>query len=291
MFKRNAIMSVLSVLTAIPRAGSTIQYSYATQDEIPSAYVDLYSEQAGKWVLTGVTGIKTQADVDRVQEALRKEREDHKKVKELLSTFSGLDPEEVRTKLDRLEELELANGGKLDEQKINEIAEARVRAKVAPLERQVSQLSNQLTEKEKLIGDYTQREKLRTIHDQVRKAATNAKLRDTAIEDVLIIAERVLEVDEAGNVVARDGVGVTPGITPDVWLTEQQEKRPHWWPESTGAGAKGGSGGSGGSLNPFSHEGWNMTQQAVLYKADPAKAEQLARLAGTTVGGGRPVKK
>ena len=290
MLKRNAIMSVLSVLTAIPRAGSTIQYSYATQDEIPTEFAALYSEQGGKWVLTGVTGIKTQADVDRVQEALRKEREDHKKAKELLSTFSGLDPEEVRTKLDRLDELELANGGKLDEQKINEIAEARVKAKVAPLERQINQLTTQLGEKEKAIVDYTNREKLRTVHDQVRKAATAAKLRDTAMEDVLIIAERILEVDEAGNVVTRDGVGVTPGITPDVWLTEQQEKRPHWWPESNGVGAKGGSGGSGGT-NPFSHEGWNMTQQSIIYKSDPAKAEQLARLAGTTIGGPRPQKK
>ena len=281
---------VLAAATAAVRAGATLQLSYATKEEIPAGYEDLYTQQGDKFNLTGVTGVKTQADIDRVQEALRKEREDHKAAKTALAAFTGMNPEEVRTKLDRLEELELANGGKLDEAKINEIADARVRSKTAPLERQIQTLTNQLAEKEKAVGEYTQREKTRAIHDHIRTAAGKAKLRDTAVEDALFLGERVFDVNESGEVVTRDGVGVTPGVNAEVWLSEQQEKRPHWWPESTGVGAKGGSGGSGVS-NPFSHDGWNLTLQGQMVRENRTKAEQMAKAAGTTIGGQRPVKK
>ena len=51
-------------------------------DEIDSKYHDLYTEKDGKYEFTGVEGIKTQADIDRLQTALTKERADHKSTKE-----------------------------------------------------------------------------------------------------------------------------------------------------------------------------------------------------------------
>lgn len=263
---------------------------YDNFDSIPSQVSHLYREKDGKWVLIGAGELKTTEDVSRVQEGLRKEREDHKETKRKLARFNGLDPDEVFEKLDRFEELEAAAEGKIDETKINEMVETRLRSKTAPLERKIQQLESTNKELETQVSDFQGRERRRTIHDHIRKAASAAKIRDTALEDALLVGENVFEIDESGRVVTKDGVGVTPGVEPSVWLTEVKQSRPHWWPESQGIGARGGDGGNGAVNNPFSKDNWNLTEQGKLVQQDRAKAEQMARAAGTSIGGPRPTK-
>jgi hypothetical protein len=84
---------------------------------------------------------------------------------------------------------------------------------------------------------------------------------------------------------------VIAGIEPEAWLTDLQTKRAHWWGPSSGGGAGGNRGGVDTSNNPFSHEHWNMTEQGKLVRENRAKAEQLAKLAGTTIGGQKPAAK
>jgi len=263
-----------------------------TVDEIDEAYRPLYQERDGKFHLTGVEGIKTQADIDRLQGALTKERNDHKAVKDRYGVLGELDPSEILAKLDKYPELEAAAEGKLDETKINELAETRLRTKLAPVERERDQLKTKLEQTEGTVQELQNVIRSRDIKDNVMSAALKGKVIETALEDVLMLADRVFEVGEDGSVTTKDGVGVTPGITPEAWLQEMQQKRPHWWPASEGGGAKGGSGGGGGfANNPFSHEHWNMTEQGRLVNSDPSKADQMAKAAGTTVGGPRPAPK
>lgn len=285
--KQKLLSLAISHALGVMRGQALLSTSYASDTDIPTEYLPLFSEQGGKWVLTGISGIKTDSDIQRLQESLRKERDDHKATKSRLAAFSDLDPEEVVAKLDRIAELEAAAGGKIDEAKLNEMVEARIRTRTAPLERKIATLEQDLQAKDAANKELTLKEKTRLIHDHIRKAATAAKIRDTAIEDAIVLGERVFDVDENGSVVTRDNVGVTPGLSADVWLTEQQTTRPHWWPESNGVGAKGGNG-LGGGANPFSHENWNLTAQGQMLRTDPKKAEQMAKSAGTTVGGMRP---
>lgn len=261
---------------------------YDDFESIPQAVRHLFKEQDGKWVLVGAGEIKTVQDVNNVQEGLRKEREDHKETKRKLAKFNNLDPDEVFQKLDRIDELEAAAGDKIDDNKINEMVESRIRSRTAPLERQINQLTTERDELTGEVDEFKQKERRRTIHDHIRKAAGQAKLRDTAMDDALLVGENVFEVTEDNRVVTKDGVGVTPGVEPTVWLTEIKQSRPHWWPESQGAGARGGDGGSGGMNNPFSKDHWNLTEQGRLVQQDRSKAEQMARAAGTTIGGKRP---
>lgn len=267
-----------------------LKLRYAKKDEIPQGFEALYSEVNGEWVLTEVEGMKTQTDVDNVLEGLRKEREDHQKTKDKLKVWDGLDPEETRTKLDRLPELEAAAAGGSDETKISTLVEARIHAKTAPLERKISTLEKENADKDAKITTFEQQNERRVIHDHIRKAATATKMLPSAVEDALLLGERIFTVNEEGKPVARDQVGVTPGIEPEVWLTEIQTSRTHWWPQSQGAGSLGGDG-QGGPNNPWSDKHWNMTQQGIIYKQDANKAEQMAKAAGTTVGGPRPVSK
>jgi hypothetical protein len=268
-----------------------LEPQYAKPEEIPEAFRGLYEERGGVHMLTKIKGIATTADVTRVQRALDSEKKDHTTLKTNWSSFFGdKKPEDIRAILDRVPELEtIAASKNINDEKLNELAETRFRAKFAPLERELGQLKTSVGEKDAVIQQYAERERTRTIHDGVRAEATKSKVVDTALEDVLMLAERAFEVDDKGNLVTRDLPGQTPGLQPSVWLTEMQAKRPHWWPASKGGGAGGGVHGSMNAAdNPFSAAGWNMTAQGRIYQENPERARQLAQVAGTTVGGPRP---
>src|ERR1039458_8330945 len=113
---------------------------YATQEEIPAGYEALYTERNGKWELTGVSGVKTQADIDRVQAALVKERTDHKAVKALLAPFEGLDAEVIHLQATELEETKaqldaIKKDGTIDDTKLEPIITARLKQITAPMDR------------------------------------------------------------------------------------------------------------------------------------------------------------
>lgn len=264
---------------------------YESYDEIPSKVRHLFVESGEKWVLIGSGDIKTTEDVNRLQDSLRKERDEHKKTKRKYASLSDYDPEDIIKKLDSYDELEAAANGKLDDDKINQLVESRVKTKISPLERQLKTFETELSEKESELNTYRQKDRARLITDEIRKACIASKVRSTAIDDVILYGLQLFEPDESGNVVAKEGVGVTPGLRPDVWLSDMQDKRPHWWPDSFGAGATGNNGRGGVKSNPFTAEAWNVTEQGRLVRENPEKAQQLARAAGTTVGGGKPAKK
>lgn len=279
----------------------SLQAIHDNIDDIPEVYRDLYTEKAGKFELTGISGVKTQADFDRVYSSLTKEKNDHAAAKQALEPWSALgDLEELQTKLDRIPELEAAAEGKLDDAAIDEIVNRRLegtlKSREAPLQRQISQLTKDNTTLAEENAAFKAADVKRSIHDSVRKELTDQKVIPEAHEDALFLAERVFEVrEDDGAIVTRDGVGVTPGVEAGVWLQDMQEKRPHWWPASQGGGAQGGGragAGMQGASNPWSSEGWNVTKQMEVARTKGRDyASQMAVAAGTTLTGGRPKNK
>lgn len=270
-----------------------LKATYASLDDVPENFRELYEERGGIFHIAKIDGIKTDADVSRVQRSLEAERTTHNQLKSSVSGFLGDKKfDDIQSILDRVPELELAAAGKLDPAKIDELTETRVRTKLAPVERELSTLRTQLGERDQMIAAYKAKDVQRAIHDHVRAEAVKLKVVPSAQEDILMLAERIFEVGEDGKVTVKDGVGSTPGVTADIWLGEMQTKRPHWWPASVGGGA-GGSGAAGAlSTNPWTDAGWNMTEQGrIVRELGEAKAKQMAQAAGTTLGGKRPVKK
>lgn len=268
-------------------------------DEIPEEYRGLYTEKNGKFEITGVEGIKTQADVDRVQASLKKERDEHKATKDKLVAWGEMKPEDVTAKLARIEELEVAAKGKIDEAKLDDMAnkraEAIARSKLGPVERELATLRAKDKENSEKLTGYETKERLRNVHDAVRGALVETKALPEAHEDALLLAERTFEVTEEGRVVTKDGVaGVAPGLSPKDWLASLQAKRPHWWPGNVGGGSRGsdGKGGSGFGQNPWSAEHWNLTAQGAYAKQHgQEKAEKAAAAAGSKIGATSPPKK
>lgn len=259
-------------------------------DEVDSKYHDLYKERDGKYELTEVEGFRTQADVDRLQSSLTKERNDHKATKSKYSFLADLEPAKVQEMLDKYPELEAAASGKIDENKLNQLLEGRLSSKTAPLQREIEKLRNELQDKEGVIETYTKKERSRLISGEIQNACRKLNVQSEAVDDATMY-ENYFEVDEDGRVITKDGIkGVTPGVSAEVWLTDMQSKKPHWWGASSGGGASGSRSNSTHANNPFSAKHWNLTEQGRIFNENPTKAEQLAKAAGTTVGGARPAQ-
>lgn len=258
---------------------------------LPEEVAKEYVEQDGKYVIQ-VEGMKTQEDVNRVQNALTAERNAHAELKNKVKTTFGDEKFEViREKLDKLPELEAIAEGKLDETKITTIVESRLKAKTAPLERQLETFKNENTALKSQVQAYETKEKGRTIADQIRAEAQKAKMLEGAIEDAVFLGSSVMELQDDGVAVVKAATPFTEGLSAKDFVAQLQEKKPHWWGPSAGGGAGGNRGGPSAANNPFSHEHWNLTQQGKLINSDRARAEQLAKAAGTTIGGKRPAPK
>lgn len=268
----------------------TLKAVVESLDGVDSRYHDLYIERDGKWHLDTIEGLATQADLDRLSRAASQERDAHRATKDELNRFKGLGEfETLQTTMDRIPELEAAAEAGSNPEKVDQLVEAKIAGRLAPIERERDTALTRVGELESEVTGYKEADTRRQIHDAVRVAATESKMLPSAVEDALMHAERVFEINADGAVVTKDNVGVTPGIAAPVWLTELQDKRAHWWPGSSGGGADPGNGGGGrGGPNPFSHKDWNLTEQSKLVKEDRVKAEQMAKSAGTTIGGPRP---
>lgn len=264
---------------------------YKTQDEIPEQYRDLYTEKNGQWELAGIEGVKTQADVERVQQGAAQERTDHAETKVKLKVYTDAFGErpvaEINADLDRIPELEAKATGEIDQDKIDTLVDARVRREVAPIQRELDQAKEANTTLTAENEGFKTANTSRSIKDALRDAGTEAKMQPGAMDDLLMY-EGQFEFDAAGALVTKEGGILAAGLEASVFVTEMKDKRPHWWAPSEGGGAGGNLGGAPGGENPFSHKHWNMTKQGELHRSDLAKAEQMAKAAGTTIGGPRP---
>ncbi len=273
-----------------------LQLKYKTKEEIPQEYVALYTERDGEWHFTGVTGIKTQVDIDKVMTGLTKERDEHKATKEKLRAWEGLERPDVDAKLARLEELEVASKNSIPkaemDKKLDELAEVRVKNRMLPVERERDGLKKKLEEADKAIAQLTAEKNRRIVHDKIREAAVAAKVQPEVMADVLLLSDNVFELTENGDLLTKENAyGVDAGLAPDTFFQTQQERRPYWWPPSTGGNSKGsGNKGGGGGVNPWAADTWNLTEQGKYVKEHGMeKAQQMAKMAGATVGGSKPV--
>lgn len=224
-----------------------IELSYDSKDAIPEAYNKLYAEKDGKFVLTGVNGMKTQTDVDNVQNALRKERELKKSLESKLNAYDGIESEGLRDQLSELARLRTTNG-KVDDSRIEEIVAERIKLDQAAYETKLSKKDQALNEALEQVKNLVNEKNVSKIEKQLRDASAG-KVNESAISDVLF-RSTLFEVTESGKVVTKDGLsGVTPGQEPKDWLEESLKVNTHWQKTSGGVGARGGKSSTSGSSN------------------------------------------
>jgi hypothetical protein len=266
-----------------------IKLKYDKKDDVPEAFLELYEEKDGAWLLVGIEGMKTQKDIDALKLVVDKERKLRTDAEGKAKKFEKLgeqDPEELLKAIDELEELKIKleeTEGKAKDKPTEEAIQKRIDAAVT---RATNPIARKLTAAEAALKTATEtaeglgkKIKRSTLEAELTKQATALKVRPEALADIHRYQD-AFEVGDDGTIQTKEGNGFPPGIGIDVWLSDMKETRPHWWPDSVGGGARGGAGGAPLTGNPFDPKAPNLTKASELMGTDPAKAAQFAKAAG-----------
>jgi hypothetical protein len=261
-------------------------------DDVPEGAREHYQERDGKFELD-LTGAFSQIDRDNLQESLRKEREVSAGAKGTVKLFGEWTPEkvaELETQHDQLtiEVTALKKEGGPTGEDVDKLVEARVMARIAPVERNLQRVTAENVglkdENGKLVSSRSKDTVLREVLGAFSAKDLGANV--DARPDVELWANGVFEVLEGGEVVSRDGVGLTPGLKPADILKDMKDQgvRRHWFGLTKGAGAGGGGGSPDTGDNPFtldkeSGKVKNLTQAAKMVRDDRARAKRLASAA------------
>lgn len=274
------LMKVLFVRAGIIGDSTVLQATYDKKEDIPSQYVDLYKESNGVFSLT-VKGLVPQDNVDRLNEALRKEKNDHKASKQKYKALAGLDltPEEIVTRLDEYDVLKAGQGskdGKFTEEEVN----ARIKAATAPLERDINSLKSERETLNADIANYKKKDEDHQFRQQIAELGQKVGLRTVAQDDAYRFAREVCEINEDGQIVTKEGInGVSPYLTLENLLRDVSTTRPHWFEETNGGGSSGNRGSGSSGNNPWTDAHWNVTEQSKLIATNREQAQLLANSA------------
>lgn len=200
------------------------------------------------------------------------------KLKELEEKFSGLDADEIRNMLSKIENDEDAK--LIAQGKANEVVERRVERLRKDLENRVK------AAEDKSAAD-------RAFADRFRERVLSAAIKDAAIksgcvpeaaDDFVFRGSRIFKVDEEGNVTCldKDGKaifgkdGKTP-LAPEEWVESLRETAPHLWPKAAGSGATG----SGGKVTK-SYDEMSESERTHLFKTNRAEFDRVKAASKTT---------
>ena len=191
-----------------------------------------------------------QAAVDAATSGLKATNAALKAEKQALAdkakSFDGLDVEELKSfhaQFKDSEDLKLIKDGKIDEvlarRNAKLIEDAAKQIKAAQDERDAEKAKN---------SKFSQR----VLNDSIRAAAINAGVHKHAIEDALLAARLDFTLDDEGNPVQiKDGEvvlgknGKSP-FSPDEWMAQRVETKPHWFPNGNTGSEQGNSSGNTG---------------------------------------------
>ncbi|HBX6198209.1 TPA: hypothetical protein MH639_16660 [Klebsiella pneumoniae] len=169
---------------------------------------------------------------------------------ESLKRFDGIDPDAVKTILQRFsddEEAQLIAAGKIDE-----VLDKRTERLRADVDKQIK-AANERAEKAEA---FSRKFRDRVLGDAIRSAAFKAGALPEASDDLILRAKGTFQLNDEGEAVAVDANGdvlfgkdgKTP-LTPVEWAESLKETAPHLFPRAEGSGAGGHKpGGGGGSL-------------------------------------------
>ena len=268
-----------------------LKYILESLDEADGVEAHYKEGDDGKYYLDLEGGPKDlSGDVDRLSRSLNAERDAHKTTKQKYGWAQDLTPEEVQRLKDAEEDLkyQLENNQAPTQEEIQERAEQLAARQTRSLENELNQTRENLTNYQQAVQLHEAAANQRRIKDAVEEALATGKVKvhDSAREDIVPYAERIMEITEDGRVVSKEGVGVDPGMSFNEVLQDLNisGRREHWFVKSEGAGMTGGSGGSGGysGVNPFDKDGgtWNLSRATKMAKDDPKLALSLCKKAG-----------
>ena len=210
----------------------------------------------------------------------------------------GEDPKALEEEIARLRKIEqrLSDNELVDKKGFETALTQRTEQMKQTLEGQVNALKAEIA---KLTGERdsaVSENKRIVVSGEITRAAVAAGVLPDAIPDLLLRADHsgwtrndkgdVVLLDSKTNSIVYGGNGADP-ITPEEWVLGLKQTARHFFNIPFGGGASG-SDQSPGAKNPWTKEHWDDTAQALAYRADPVKAEAMAKAAGSRIGALRP---
>lgn len=166
-------------------------------------------------------------------------------------------------------------------------SEGQIRALSEALNRTIGERDGAIKENEQII-----------ISRAITDAALAAGAVPGAIPDILdrSLREGWILNDKKAPIMMRNGTqvfgenGVDP-LTPKEWATRSLRDMAPWFFNQASGTAASGSNSTGGTVNPWTRDNWNITEQSkYIMKEGMAKAEVMANGAGSTVHAIHPPK-
>lgn len=245
----------------------------------------------GKFILDLEGGPKDQSgDVEKLDRSVKAARQDVKDIKSKYAWVGELTEAEVQELRDAREDLQyqLENNKAPSNEELEERAQRLADRRTREIETKLSSTTEELTNYKQALVLHeaaANQRKIRDAVDSVLNESNGFKIHDSAKEDIYPYAERIMEIDEDGNVRSKEGVGIDPGLSFKDILGDLQNsgRRSHWFQGSTGGGLDGRAGGDTYSgPNPFDKKSgtFNLTQIGQLKKSDPKRAMALCKKAG-----------
>lgn len=170
----------------------SLNFVMESMDGVAADVAALYTEKDGKFYLTGIDGVSPKSKVDEF-------RDNNIELTNRLAAFEGIDPKKHKEMNSELEELRT----KLEKSKIDEDAIDKI---VAQRTKQLQEdFASKMTEKEELLSTQNRQLESLIIDGQVKSAAVEHKIREGAIEDVVLRAKSVYKVKDGKAVGFKDG--------------------------------------------------------------------------------------
>lgn len=214
-----------------------LKYALDTLDGVPELHRSFYTEKGGKFTLD-VDGVVPKERMDAFREtnvALDQQ------LRDLTAKFKDIDPEVARTLIERA--AKERDKRLIDSGKVEELLNERTAAMKADHDKVLKAITDERDRATTQLG-------AQLIDGAIRDAAAKARVRPTAIDDVLLRGRAVFHLKD-GKAVPMDGdkmIFGKSGEPMDVpeFVAGLTERAPHLFEPSTGAGAKSALGGGAG---------------------------------------------
>lgn len=261
----------------------------STYDSMPADIQKEYSAKGENFELQ-LDGAVTTGDRDRLQEALRKERNDRETLEKSLKRYGKVTPEEATRLGDEIADLRMklelsgANPAQIEE-RVSKLVESKLAVARRPLEQQLAEhLETNKTLAEK-VAAYERADRSRKVLGALRDPGLVEKLglKTDLMDDAYDLwVQHNFTLDAEGRVVTSDAFG-TPGLPPETALKElrTEGKKRHLFGDTSGAGAGGGNNALPAGANPFTEEHFDLAKIGAVVRQNPAQATRLA-VAATT---------
>jgi len=238
-------------------------------DNVEESVQQYYKQDGDKYVLQ-IDGVREHPEVTALKNAYdaeKQKRSDAAKERDKFKEIADKIPEDFDA--DEYERLKANGDGGEDVQK--KVEEARERERKRH-EKKIEQLTQ---ERDDLAHKYTGTRTEVALEKALSEVNVAPHLRRAA--------ERLwspdTQIDEDGNVVTKDGTPLSDAIKE--WSQGDEGSYFIAAPGNGGGGAPGGRNGSGGGkTNPWSKEGFNLSEQGRITNSDPERAKRLKAEAG-----------